>query len=165
MVLSSSALGAVVSAHGGKLGVGFGHESLQLLFEQLVSRLGCSRLHRSGTLGTALIAAFAGLKTTFPAECTIGRCSTEIAAVPTGRILANRLGLQTLDGQVDLAVFIADDNDFDILTLSQMGADITDIGVSDFRDMYHTGLILRQGNECAKISNGLDFSFQNSSNG
>ena len=32
----------MVSPHGGQLGVGFGHECLQTLFEQLVSGLGCS---------------------------------------------------------------------------------------------------------------------------
>ena len=70
-----------------------------------------------------------------------------------------RLGLQPLHGQVDLAVLRADDHDLHILTFGQMLADVADIGVGHLRDMYHAGLVLRQGDECAEIGNGLDFAF------
>ena len=44
----------MVSPHGGELGVGFGHECLQLFFKELVSGLGSGGLDRSA-LGTGLI--------------------------------------------------------------------------------------------------------------
>ena len=153
-VLSSAALGAVVSAHGGELGVRFGHKGLQLFLKELVSSLGRGGLHRSRTL---LLRAVLRIVATFPT----GRGLT----AGTGSVLPGRLGLQPLDGQIDLAVFVADDNDLHILSLSQMGTDVADIGIGDLRDMYHTGLILRQGDECTKIGNGFDFAFQNGSNG
>ena len=73
------------------------------------------------------------------------------AALPLG------LGLQALDGQVDFPIFVANDHDLHILALGQVLPDITDIGIGHFRDMYHAGLVLRQGNESAKIGDGFDF--------
>ena len=150
----------MVGTDAGELGVGFGHKGLQLILKDLVSGLGSGRLDgsplRPALLGTGLEAAFPALGTIIAlAEAALG---------PTG-IFALGLGLQTFDGQVDLAVFIADDHHLHILTLGQMLADVADIGVGDLRNMYHAGLVLRQGNERAEIGDGLDFAFENGSNG
>ena len=68
-----------------------------------------------------------------------------------GLILAFRRRSCPLDGQVDLSVRIhSKDHDLDGLTLGQVLADIRDIGVGNFRDMYHTGLALGQRNERAE---------------
>ena len=137
---SSSASATLVGilAHAGELAVGLGHKCLQLLFKQLVCSLGSGRLDR-GTLGTVLFpvtvletAILPGLEAAaFPALEIAALTALEIAGVfPLG------LGLQTLDGQVDLAVFVSDDHDLHILTLGQMLTDITDIGIGNLRNMY-----------------------------
>ena len=84
---------------------------------------------------------------------TAGSAVSEIksAGVPLG------FGLQTLDRQIDFSVLVANDHDLHILALCQVLPDITDIGVGDFGNMYHAGLVLRQGNESAKIGDGFDF--------
>ena len=145
-----SALGAVIRTDGGKLRVGLGHECLQLLFKQLVSGLGCSRLYRR-TLGTGLGLALLGIETGITASTVIG---AEIAITALS-ILTLGFCLQTLDGQIDLAVFIADDHDLHILTLGQMLTDVADIGIGNLRNMYHAGLVFRQGDECAEICDRL----------
>ena len=136
--LSSSALGAMVSPDGGQLGVGFGHECLQLLLKQLVRGLGSGRLHRgSGALRTVILVLGTVLETAFGAGRTVTGAETTL----TGCVLTLRLGFQTLDGQIDLAVLVANDHDLHILTLGQMLADIADIGVGHLGNMYQTGLI------------------------
>ena len=62
-----------------------------------------------------------------------------------------------VNGQVDLVVFVADDHHLRILTLGQMGADVADVGIGYFGNMYHTGLILRQRYKCAEVGDGFDF--------
>ena len=144
--LSSSALGAVVrvSLDGGDLAVGFRHEGLQLFFKKLICGLGRGRgdRGRTGRAGSTL------LRAAVVAEIAPGR-----AVLPLGS------GFQTLDGQVDLAAFGADDHDLYILTLCQVLTDIADIGVGHLRDMYHAGLVLGQGDKCAEIGDRFDFSF------
>ena len=136
----------MVSTDGGPLGVGFRHEGLQLFLKELICGLG--RRGRGGSaLGTAEIrltslVSGGGL----PAEA--------IAAIFT-----LGLGLQTLDGQVDLAVFCADDHDLDLLAFGQMLAKVADIGIGNLRDMYHAGLVIRQGDKRAEIGDGFDFAF------
>ena len=87
------------------------------------------------------------------AEAALTGCA--VLAGFTG--LTGLAGLQSLDGQVDLAVLIADDHDLDVLALGQMLTDVADVGVGNFGNMYHAGLILRQGDECAEIGDGFDF--------
>ena len=108
--------------------------------------------------GAVLLLGSAGLtlEAAFPAGRTV-TAGAEIA-LGTAGIFTLGLGLQTLDGQIDLAVFIADDHDLHILTLGQMGSDVADIGVGHLGNMYHAGLVLRQGHEGAEIGDGLDFS-------
>ena len=58
----------MVGTDAGQLGIGLGHEGLQLLLKQLVSGLGSGRLHGS-PLGTTLLlgtAALTVLETAFP---------------------------------------------------------------------------------------------------
>ena len=136
--------------HGGQLAVRLGHEGLQLFLEQLIRGLGSRGLNR-GPLRTVLALI---LEAAFPPG---GVAAPEI--VGTAGILALGLGLQTLDGQVDLAVLGTDDYYLDLLTLGQVLADVTDIGVGHLGNMYQTGLVLRQGDECAEIGDGLDFAF------
>ena len=102
----------MVGTDAGQLGVGLGHESLQLLLEQLVSGLGSGGLDRSplgtavllGTLGTLLETAFPVLEATLTALGTIAA----LAEIALGAAVIFTLGLrlQTLDGQVDLTVFV-----------------------------------------------------------
>ena len=153
--LSSSALGAVVGPDGGELGIRFGHECLQLFLEQLVSGLGCSRLHGSAALGAGLLGPVLILETgVLPTGSTVA--ATEVVG-PGGGIFTLGLGLQALDGQVDFAVFVADDHDLHILTLGQMLADVTDIGIGNLRNMYHAGLVFGQCDKCAEIGDGFYF--------
>ena len=162
-MLSSAALGAVVGTHGRELGVGFGHECLQLLLEELVRGLGCCGLNRGAALGTVLALVLAGgTGVTLMALITLMTlvvALTEIAALAGGILtgLTRLAGLQTLDGQVDLAVLIADDHNLHVLTLGQVLTDVADVGVGHFGNMYHAGLVIRQGDECAEIGDGLDF--------
>ena len=181
--LSSSSASATlvgILAHTGELAVGLGHEGLQLLFKQLVCSLGSGGLD-GGTLGTAvpvfpvLVTAFSALESAFPVlEATLPILETafptlEIAAFPALEIaafpalevaaLSLGLGLQTLDGQVDLSVFSADDHDLHILTLGQMLTDVTDVCIGYLGNMYHAGLVFRQGDECAEVGDGFDFAF------
>jgi len=157
---SSSALGAVVSPHGRELGVGLGHECLQLFLKQLIRSLGCSRLHRR-TLGTLLCLGLILETAALPAGCPI---AAEI--IGSGAIVfALGLGLQSLDGQIDLAIVRTNDHDLYVLSLCQMLADVTDIGIRHLRNMYHTGLVLRQGYKRTEIGDGLHFTFQYGSNG
>ena len=100
----------------------------------------------------------------FPAGGIIAG-GAEIALTGRSSVFPGLLGLQTLDGKVDFAVFVADDDNLHILTLGQVLTDVTDIGIGHFRDMYHTGLVLRQSDECSEIGDRLDFSFQNGSDG
>ena len=159
-IVSSSALGAVVCTHGGKLGIRLGHESLQLLLKELVRGLGRGGGHGCA-LGSGLLGGGGILAAGLPA--LLG-CAALAEIVPGGCISLG-LGLQTLDGKVDLAVFRADDHHLHILTLGQVLADIADIGIGYFGNMYKAGLILRQGNECAEIGDGLYLAFQNGSDG
>ena len=89
--------------------------------------------------------------------CAVG-CALPALAAPVFPILPLRLGLQTLDGQIDLAVVRTDDHDLYILPFGQVLANIADVGVGHLRNMYHSGLIFRQGDERAKIGDGFDFS-------
>ena len=99
--LSSAALGAVVGTHGGKLGVGFGHECLQLFFKELVCGLGSSSLNGGSGTGCAVLetaftrleTSLAILETTLTARRAALGCAAEIAAFPTGHIFTLRLGL------------------------------------------------------------------------
>ena len=152
----------MVSAHGGKLAVGLGHEGLQSFFKQLVGTLGGYRLLGCGPLGLAL-GTLLEIAVIPPGRSRGSIIVAEI--VGAGCIFPGLLGLQTLDGQIDLAVFIADNDDLHILTLSQMGADVADVGIGNLRNMYHAGLVFRQGDECAEIGDGLDFSVKDCSNG
>ena len=126
----------MVSPHGGQLGVGFRHEGLQLFLEQLVRSLGRSGLHGgSGTLGTVVLGTV--LETTLGALPTVA--ATEI--ILAGRcVFTLGLGLQTLDGQIDLAVFIADDHNLHILTFGQVRTDITDVGIALTSIFVHESL-------------------------
>ena len=123
---SSSALAPVVGIllHAGELAVGFGHESLQLFLEQLVSGLGRSGLDRSAlgpgilVLLPVLVATLAVLETAFPAlEIAVAAFTTLETALPGGVSFPLRLGLQPLNGQIDLAIVSADDHDLHILPL------------------------------------------------
>ena len=132
---SSSASATLVGilAHAGELAVGLGHEGLQLLLKQLVCSFGSGGLDRSA-LGTAvpvfpvlitaaivpilvatvfpvLEAPFSALEAAFPTLEIVALTALEAA-------FSLRLGLQTLDGQVDFSVFGANDHDFHILTLA-----------------------------------------------
>ena len=169
--LSSSALGTVISPDTGEFGIGFRHESLQLLFKQLVSGFGSSGLHRCALgpvltiaapilavtttvlIVTAPVLAVAALILVFilllESTFLAGGIIAEI--VGPGSILSLRLGFQAFDGKVDLAVFTADNHDFYVLPLRQMLTDIADIGIGHFRNMYHAGFVFGQGNECAEI--------------
>ena len=159
MGLSSPAFGAVVGilTAGGDLTVGLGHKGLQLLFKQLVGSLGSGGRDGCASLGPLLggtvevLALLSGLE--LPALRPVA--GAEIIG-PAG-ILSLGLGLQTLDGQVDLAVFIADDDHLHILALGQVLADIADIGIGYLGNMYHAGLILRQRDKCAEIGDGFYF--------
>jgi len=141
--LSSAAFGAVVGVlpDGRDLTVGLRHKSLQLFFKKLVGSFG-----RGGRCGRG--AGGSGLTGGSAAEIVPG-----CAAFPLG------LGLQPLDGQVDLAIVCADDHHFHILTFGQVLADVADIGVGNLRNMYHAALVFRQGDERAKIGDGFDFTF------
>ena len=166
---SSAAPLVCVLADAGELAVGFGHKGLQLLFEQLVSGLGRGGLHGCalGALGRLVLALFPGLEiAAFPVavEAAAVIVAAEIGAV-AAIVLSLGLGLQALDGQVDLAVLGADDHDLDILTLSQVLTDVTDIGIGNLGNMYHAGLVLRQGNKCTEVGDGLDFTLKNGSYG
>ena len=102
----------MVSTDGGQLGVRLAHEGLQFLFEQLVSGLGRSRLNRC-LLRTVLVERAVA----FPTGCCVVILTAEIIILAVEIIFTARcvlslgLGLQTLDGQIDLAIFIADDHD------------------------------------------------------
>ena len=76
-----------------------------------------------------------------------------------GPLLSLRLGLQPLDGQIDLRALYGDDDHLHILTLGQMLTDVADIGIGHLGDMYHAGLILRKCDKCAEIGDRLDFAF------
>ena len=174
----------MVCPDGGQLGIGFGHESLQLLFKQLVCSLGGRGLNGCTlrTVVPVLITAFPVLEAALSAleitalpilEAAFPTLETAAfpileAAFPTLETAAFTaleiavafpllLGLQTLDGQVDLSVFGADDHNLHILTFGQMLTDVTDICVGDLRNMYHTGLVFRQRYKCAEIGDGFDF--------
>ena len=72
----------MVSPDAGQLGVGLGHESLQLLLKQLVRGLGCGRLHGSA-LGTVFLGL--ALETPIPVlEATL----TTLGAVAVGAEIA-----------------------------------------------------------------------------
>jgi hypothetical protein len=137
--LSSAALGAVVAIlpNGGNLTVGFGHKSLQLLFKKLIRSLGGSRRH--GSPGFPILLAAGSLAV-------------------LGLTLTDGLRLQTLDGQIDLSVFKADDLNLNLLTFGQVLADIADISVRHLRDMYQTGLVIRQGYKGTEVGDGFDSS-------
>ena len=99
--------------------------------------------------------AFPALEiTAFPTLEVSALTALEIAVA-----LSLGLGLQTLDGQVDFAVFGADDHDLYILAFGQMLADIADICVGYLGNMYHAGLVFRQGDKCAEVGDGFDFTF------
>ena len=144
----------MIRTDGGELGIGLRHESLQLFLEQLVSRLGCRGLHGSA-LGTGLALTLILVATLTGSTVIIIVIGAE-AAIVSGRTFPLRLGLQTLDRQIDLAVIIGDDHDLHILTLGQMLADIADVGIGHLRNMYHAGLVLRQGDERTEIGDRLD---------
>ena len=59
--------------------------------------------------------------------------------------------LQTLDRQIDLTAIDTDDHDLNILAFGQVLANVTDIKIGHFGNMYHAGMVFRKGNECAKI--------------
>ena len=80
-----------------------------------------------------------------------------VAAEIRSAVLPLGLGLQTLDGQIDFSIFVANDHNLNVLPLRQVLPDITDVGIGDFGNMYHAGSVFRQGNESAKIGDGLDF--------
>ena len=82
-----------------------------------------------------------------------------------GRIFPLGSGLQSLNRQIDLSVVCANNHHLHILPFGQMLPDIADISIGNLGNMYHSGLIFRQGYKCAKICDGLDFSFQDGSNG
>ena len=158
--LSSAALGTVLGIllDGGDLAVGLRHESLQLLLEELVSGLGSGGGHGVGTLRTVLalmLAALTGRAGMIAAVVALAEVTAAEIAALTGRVFAGLAGLQTLDGQIDLAVIGADDHDLHILTFGQMLANVADIGIGNLRNMYQTCLILRQRNKCAKIGDRL----------
>ena len=73
---------------------------------------------------------------------TTGSVIAEIVAALSGGTFTLRLSLQALDGKIDLSVVGADNGDFYILTFCQMLADIADIGIGHFRNMYQTGLVV-----------------------
>ena len=137
-MLSSAALGPVIGIlpDGRDLAVRLRHKLLQLLLKELIGSLGCCGGRRCLPLGTGLLRLL-----TFP--------TAEIAG--SGLILSLGLGLQALNGQIDLAIFIADDHHLHILALGQMLADVADEGVGHLRNMYHAGLIFRQGHKGAEI--------------
>ena len=141
--LSSAALGPTVGILPvrRKIAVGFGHIPLQTLFKQLICGLGFGRRGGSGAdrpiLGRCVI---------LPTGCVIA----EIAAL-SGGVFALRLGLKTLDGQIDFATIQTDDHNLYILTFGQMLADIADIAAGYLRNMYHTGLVIIPRDKCAKI--------------
>ena len=80
-----------------------------------------------------------------------------IAAEIRSAVFTLLAGLQALDGQIDFSIFVANDHDLYVLPFRQVLPDVTDVGIGDFGNMYHAGLVLRQGNESAKIGDGLDF--------
>ena len=160
VVLSSSALGAVVGTDGGEFGVGFRHEGLQLFLEQLIRGLGGRRLHRCA-LGTVLetgILILLGTVLEIAALPVLTAVAAPEIVGPAG-VFPLGLGLQPLDGQVDLAVFAADNHDLYILTLGQMLADVADIGICYFGNMYHAGLVFGQGHKSTEIGDGFYFTF------
>ena len=57
--------------------------------------------------------------------------------------------------EIDFATIQADDHDFDFLTLGQMLADIADVAARYFRNMYHAGFVVLQGDKCAEIGDCL----------
>ena len=90
-------------------------------------------------------------------------------AIPTGTVIMIKVriiasggistlgpGFQTLDRQIDFSVLISDDHDLHILTFGQVLANVTDIGIGNLRNMYHTYLIVIERDECAKIRDRLD---------
>ena len=113
IVLSSAALGPVVGVlpDGRDLAVRFTHELLQSLLKQLIRSFGRGRRGGSGADRPIL-----GRRAILPT----GSTTAEIAAALSGGILTLGLGLQTLDGQIDLATIQADDHDFHILTFGQI---------------------------------------------
>ena len=123
------------------LAVGFGHKLLQLFFEELVSGLGFRRGCGRGTGRAVLIAVVGG--SAFSAE------------IVPGGILTLRLGLQSLDRKIDLAVVGVYDHDLNILAFGQMLADITDEGVGYLGNMYQTGLVIGQCHKSTEICDGL----------
>ena len=72
-------------------------------------------------------------------------------------------GLQPLDGQLQLAILIAQHHHLYILTLGQMLANVTDETRRYLRNMYETRHIFRQGDKRTKIGDGFYFSFQDGS--
>ena len=141
----------MIRTHGGELVVGLGHERLQLFLKQLVSRLGGGGLH-GGALGAVLRRG--GI---FPPVAAVLTGRAAVVPVPISAVLTLGLGFQALDGQVDLAVFQTNDHDLHVLALGQVLPDIADVGIGDLGNMYHACLSLRQGDECAKIGDRLDF--------
>ena len=135
-----------ILADGRDLAVRFAHKCLQLLFKQLIRGLGSGR--RSGSaLGTGLCGS--------TLTAVIAIFSAEI--VVAGRTFPLRLGFQTLDGKIDLAIVCADYHDLYVLTFGQMLADIADVGIGYLRNMYHAGLVVIQCDECAEIGDCLYF--------
>lgn len=134
VLLSSSGFGfAVVLLQAGDLTVGIGHE----LLEHVVEGLGLlfRGLSRAGALRAILLRA---------------------GALRTRGALLLRTGQRPANGQIDLPVIQADDHDLDLLADGQVLVDIIDIGVGDFGNMYHAGLVLGQRNKRAEFGDGLD---------
>ena len=98
------------------------------------------------------------------------RCGAIVLTGPVKTLLGTvvllplRCRLCPANGQIDLAVIQTDDHDLHILTFGQMVVNVVDVGMGDFRNMYHTGLIARQQNERAELGNGLYFTLNDRTN-
>ena len=134
---------------GRDLAVGLAHEGLQLLLEKLIGSLRCGRLNAL-TVSRPGLALVLSLGLILP-----GGGGSEI--IVPGSALSLGLGLQPLDGQIDLTVVIADNHDLHILAFGQVLADITDVSIGYLRNMHHAGLVFRQCHERAEIGDRLNF--------
>ena len=161
MGLSSAALGAVIGVltDGRDLAVRLSHECLQFFFKQLVGGFGCGRRCGSGAGRTVLGCGSATLCLAVGTRAIAG--AEMIATLGTRTVAAGSLGLglQTLDGQIDLVALYANDHYLHILTFGQMLTDVTDIRIGHFGNMYHAGVIFRKRDERTEIGDRFYLAF------
>ena len=152
--VAAAAGASVVHMELRKLAVRIGHELLELILKVH----GALGLDGTGIEGGGTVAGRrSGGSVVLEAALTAFNAIPALVIVlGTGR---GRRGL--LDGEIDaLAVIDTDDLDLDLLSFLKVVVDVIDVRIGDFRDMYQSGLIVRQRNECAELGDAGNFTFQ-----